>query len=98
MGYSRKYLNNTSSPVNVTITSSEEPAGYLGSVVIAAYTALTASTDVDELDLLAGAQTLDKYLDGQKVYFAGPTGYLGSFGATGYTGSRGPVGYTGSAA
>lgn len=96
MGWSRKYLNNTSSPVSATITSTTEFTGYQGSVSIAAYDALVSANDVPELDVLAGRQTLVKYLNGQKVYYPGPTGYKGSITVTpGYTGS---VGYTGSAA
>jgi hypothetical protein len=95
MGYSIKYLNNTSSPVEVTVTSTTEFTGYTGSVTIAAYDAVTTSTAVQELDIAAGLQTIDKYLNGQKVYCPGPTGYLGSFGAAGYTGSRGATGATG---
>ena len=94
MSYSRKYVNNTSSPVVATITSTTEFTGYQGSVTIAAYDALYASSDIDELDLLSGVQTLDKYLNSVKVKFDGPTGYLGSFG---YAGSVGAVGYQGSA-
>lgn len=96
MGFSRKYLNNSSSPVSLTITSSEEPAGYLGSVTISAYDALYANSDVTELDFLAGQLTLDKYVNNSKVYFPGAVGYLGSLGTTGYTGSVGGQGYTGS--
>ena len=94
MSYSRKYLNNTSSPVSLTITSSTEPTGYLGSVVISAYSALYTSADVVELETLAGLQTIDKYLNGTKVYLPGPTGYKGSLG---YSGSVGDRGYSGSA-
>lgn len=98
MGYSRKYLNNTASPVSATITSSTEPTGYLGSAVISAYSALYTSSDISELDILAGRQTIDKYIDGEKVYLPGPTGYIasrgysGSVASRGYTGSRGYVG------
>lgn len=95
MGWSRKYVNNTGSPVSVTITSTDEFTGYVGSVSIAAYDALYSNTDVLELDKVADQRTIDKYLNGIKVYFPGATGYLASLG---YTGSRGSVGYTGSAA
>jgi len=103
MGYSRKYLNNTSSPVSLTITSSSEPTGYLGSVVISAYNAITTENDINELDWLAANQSIEKYLYGNKILFPGPTGYLGTFGYTGsagpgYTGSRGATGFKGSAA
>jgi len=98
MGYSIKYLNNTSSPVALTITSSDEATGYLGSVSMAAYSALTTSNDIAELDVLAGLRTIDKYVNSVKVYYPGKTGYLGTFGAAGYTGSVGAVGYKGSAA
>jgi hypothetical protein len=96
MGWSRKYLNNTSSPVVATITSTTEFTGYQGSVTIAAYDALMSNSDVTELDVLAGRRTIDKYVNAQKVYFPGPTGYKGSVG--GYTGSQGDVGYRGSTA
>ena len=95
MGWSIKYVNNTSSPISVTITSTDEFTGYLGSVDIAAYDALYTSVDVVELDKVADQLTIDKYLNGTKVYFPGTTGYVGS--RPGYTGSRGSLGYTGSA-
>ena len=63
MGYSRKWVNNTASPVALTITSTTEFTGYLGSVSISAYSALYATTDVPELDLAAGRGTVDKYLN-----------------------------------
>lgn len=95
MGFSRKYINNTSSPVSVTITSTDEFTGYLGSVSIAAYDALVSDNDVLELEYILSPGTFDKYLNGKKVYHPGSLGYLGSLGSTGY---RGSVGYTGSAA
>ncbi len=95
MGFSRKYINNTSSPVSVTINSTDEFTGYLGSVSISAYDALVTDNDIPELEYILSPGTFDKYLNGEKVYHPGALGYLGSFGATGYTGS---VGYKGSAA
>ena len=95
MGYSRKYLNNTGSPVTVTVTSTTEFTGYAGSVTIGAYAALVTDSDVPELEYIIAPNTFNKYLNGQKVYHPGNLGYLGSKGATGY---RGSVGYRGSAA
>lgn len=97
MGYSRKWVNNTASPVALTITSTTEFTGYLGSVSISAYSALYATTDVPELDLAAGRGTVDKYLNNTKVYFPGYTGYFGSVGYTASAGYAGSRGYTGSA-
>lgn len=105
MGWTRKWINNTSGTVNVAavdnaatlITDSGALYGYAGSVVMAAYSSVRSDDDNVQLDRQAGLQNLDKYLNGQKVIVPGPTGYLGSFGATGYTGSVGAVGYTGSA-
>ena len=105
MGWTRKWVNNTSGTVNVAavtdaatlIKDDGDLYGYAGSVVMAAYSAVMSDSDNDQLDAVAAVQTFDKYLNGLKVYFPGPTGYLGSFGATGYTGSRGATGYKGSA-
>ena len=93
MGYSIKYLNNTASPVSVTITSTSEFTGYLGSVTMAAYSALTTNSNVSELEWLAANRTIDKYLNSVHVYFPGATGYIGS---RGYSGSVSPTNYTGS--
>lgn len=102
MGWSRKWVNNTASPVSVAsvtnaatlLKDNGQVYGYAGSVVMPAYTGIYADADNTELDAAAAAWTIDKYLHGRKVNYSGQAGYTGSLG-TAYTGSRG---YTGSAA
>ena len=102
MAWSRKWVNNTSNSVSVaTVTDAATQLkdngavyGYAGSVVMHAYTAVYSSADNTEMDAAAAAWTVDKYLSGVKVFYAGQRGYSGSLN-TGYTGSQG---YTGSAA
>ena len=102
MAWSRKWLNNTGSTVNVAavtnaatlLKDSGAAYGYAGSVVMPAYTAVYSDADNTELDAAAAAWSVDKYINGVKVFYAGQRGYAGSSNA-GYTGSRG---YTGSAA
>ena len=106
MAWTRKWVNTSSSPASIAavtdaatlLTDTGAVYGYSGSVVLAAYGAVMSDSDNIELDFAASARTVDKYLHGQKVYFPGKSGYLGSFGAAGYTGSKGAVGYKGSAA
>lgn len=106
MSWTRKWVNTSSSPASIAavtdaatlITDSGALYGYTGSVVLGAYASVMSDSDNVELDFAASARTVDKYLNGRKVYYPGKTGYLGSFGATGYQGSKGAVGYKGSAA
>ena len=102
MAWTRKWVNNTGSPVSVAAVTNAATLlvdgatayGYAGSVVMPAYTSVCDDADNTELDAAAAAWTIDKYLNGKKVTYYGAAGYTGS-NNTGYTGSRG---YTGSAA
>ena len=107
MGWTRKWVNVSGSTADIpavtdastlVVVSTGAAYGYTGSVRLTVGGGVCSDSDNAELDFAASARTLDKYLDGQKVYFPGKSGYLGSFGATGYTGSVGAVGYKGSAA
>jgi len=105
MSYSRKWVNNTSSTVNVAAVTAAAALvkdngsvyGYAGSVVMPAYTGIYSNGDNTEMDAAAAAWTIDKYLNGRKVVYYGQAGYTGS-NNRGYLGSTGPQGYTGSAA
>jgi len=105
MSWTRKWVNNTGSPVSVaTVTDAATLIkdngtvyGYTGSVVLAAYTSVAANADNTELDAAAALWQIDKYLHGRKVMYYGQQGYTGS-NNRGYTGSVGAQGYTGSAA
>jgi len=101
MSWTRKWVNNTGSPVSVAAVTNAATLekdtgvayGYAGSVVFPAYSAVMSNADNTELDAAAAAWTIDKYLNNRKVIYYGQRGYAGSRN-TGYTGSN--AGYTGS--